>query len=447
MKLARLNLLAIALITGSSPFPFRPSTFVGRAVTELDQAAFEEAQQRDTTATRAFSNIQLRTSDGRCLYVDKLSGDFRANLTPVQVAECSSTSGQGWDIITSGKHNNVADSILVVSTLTNACFNFDPRRSNGSQVILFSCGGRADGGGDVADSQLFSFSGSSGPITFSPENSPQSCFTVNGNLVGAAPCETSSKNQTFSLGESIDSTGNATGAGGNVISSIQVNATSAPATATTRLTSITLSMNDGSSTVVTSSTTQSSLVTASVATTIPTSGLPVSRAGGILQPTAVAEAQQRDITATRAFTSVSIKASTGQCLFIDPAAGDFRQNLIPVSLVDCADTPNEKFDLITAGRHNNANNSALVVSSLTNGCISFDGRRPAGDTVTLFSCGGRADGGGLTNAGQLIPFTGGTSLLLAPESEKNATCIVPGDGRLDSAPCSNVETQRFTIVT
>lgn len=34
-----------------------------RAVTELNQAAFEEAQQRDETATRAFSNtaIKVRT--------------------------------------------------------------------------------------------------------------------------------------------------------------------------------------------------------------------------------------------------------------------------------------------------------------------------------------------------------------------------------------------------
>ena len=87
-----------------------------------------------------------QTSDGRCLFVDKLSGDFRENLTPIQVAACGSTDGQGWDIITSGKHNNVANSMLVVSTLTEACFNFDPRRAAGNQVLLFSCGGRADGG-------------------------------------------------------------------------------------------------------------------------------------------------------------------------------------------------------------------------------------------------------------------------------------------------------------
>ena len=88
----------------------------------------------------------VQTSDGRCLFVDPLSGDFRENLTPIQVAACGSKSGQGWDVITSGKHINVANSMLVVSTQTNACFNFDPRRAAGNQVLLFSCGGRADGG-------------------------------------------------------------------------------------------------------------------------------------------------------------------------------------------------------------------------------------------------------------------------------------------------------------
>lgn len=88
-----------------------------RAVEQLDQAAFEEAQQRDDTATRAFSNVQITTSDGRCLFVDLLSGDFRANLTPLQVAACGSTDGQGWDVITAGKHNDQAGAALLVNTL------------------------------------------------------------------------------------------------------------------------------------------------------------------------------------------------------------------------------------------------------------------------------------------------------------------------------------------
>lgn len=141
--------------------------------------------------------------------------------------------------------------------------------------------------------------------------------------------------------------------------------------------------------------------------------VPVARAGGVLNPEAAAEANVRDDTATRAFSSVSLKSSSGQCLFIDPEAGDFRQNLIPVQLKDCDGSANEKFDIITAGKHNDQPNSILVVSTTvsnfpstkvltspliwfllqTQGCLNFDPRRAAGDTVVLFSCGGRADGG------------------------------------------------------
>lgn len=96
----------------------------------------------------------------------------------------------------------------------------------------------------------------------------------------------------------------------------------------------------------------------------PTTPVPVSRAGGTLDPTAAAEANKRDDTATRAFSNVEIRAPNGQCLFVDPTAGDFRQNLIPVGVVDCGGTPNEKWDVITAGVHNDKPDSALIVSSL-----------------------------------------------------------------------------------
>lgn len=51
------------------------------------------------------------------------------------------------------------------------------------------------------------------------------------------------------------------------------------------------------------------MTTISIATTTSATVQSVSRAGGRLDPTAVAEAQQRDNTATRAFTAASIKAS------------------------------------------------------------------------------------------------------------------------------------------
>jgi hypothetical protein len=62
---------------------------------------------------------QRQTSSGQCLAVDELSGDFRANLTPIKVAACDGSTGQQWDIITKGKHNNVAESMLVVNTLVS----------------------------------------------------------------------------------------------------------------------------------------------------------------------------------------------------------------------------------------------------------------------------------------------------------------------------------------
>ncbi|KAG6057491.1 hypothetical protein E4U32_005099 [Claviceps aff. humidiphila group G2b] len=55
-------------------------------VKELEQVATNEAQQRDESAKRAFANTQIKTADGKCLFVVKLSGDFKANLTPVQIA-------------------------------------------------------------------------------------------------------------------------------------------------------------------------------------------------------------------------------------------------------------------------------------------------------------------------------------------------------------------------
>ncbi|KAH8673379.1 hypothetical protein BX600DRAFT_204590 [Xylariales sp. PMI_506] len=438
-----------------------------RNVTELDQAAFEEAQQRDATATRAFSNTQIKTSDGTCLFVDELSGDFRANLTPIQIADCGATDGQGWDVITSGTHNNVADSALIVSTLTGACFNFDPRRAAGNQVLLFSCGGRADGSGQVTNSQLFAFNGTESTVTFSPENQPGSCFVVTGDVLDIADCASGDATQVFTFA------GAAADGATAVVSTPAATTSETESTALSTLASVTISKKKkkcktvtGTTSVVaattssaasTDTTAAAAVVTSSAAVVTndasgagipnPTTPVPVSGAGGTLQPSAVAEAQQRDDTATRAFSSVSIQAPNGQCLFVDPTAGDFRENLIPVSLVTCGGTPNEKFDLVTAGVHNNAQGSALIVSSLTQGCVSHDGRRAAGDTINMFSCGGRADGSGQTNTGQLIPYTSGTTFVMAPEDAANATCIIAGNGRLDVAPCANDGTQVFTILT
>lgn len=106
----------IALTTVST-VGFGSPTVEPRAVASLNAAAFAEAQVRDDTATRAFSAAEITTSDGQCLTVNELSGDFRANLTPVQIAACNGTTGQLWDIITAGVHDNAPGTMLVVNTL------------------------------------------------------------------------------------------------------------------------------------------------------------------------------------------------------------------------------------------------------------------------------------------------------------------------------------------
>ncbi|KAI0017582.1 hypothetical protein F4780DRAFT_755126 [Xylariomycetidae sp. FL0641] len=190
-----------------------------RFVDELDQPAFEQAQRDDPTAIKAFTNIPILTVDGRCLFVDQLSGDERANFTPVQVGECGTTDGQGWDIVTQGIHNDLPGSMLIASNLTGACMNFDPR---GRDVFLFSCGGRYDGSGSVTASQLFGYDEDCPYVVDDPEDDdpeddchgpmqlvPKSgygifCLHVWENHVGIARCEEDNENELFMLGDEDD---------------------------------------------------------------------------------------------------------------------------------------------------------------------------------------------------------------------------------------------------
>lgn len=69
-----------------------------------------------------------------------------------------------------------------------------------------------------------------------------------------------------------------------------------------------------------------------------------------------------------------------------------------------------------------------------------------GDTVIMFSCGGRADGGGTVTTSQLFSFDGEeTTLALEPENGVGVCLDVDGAGRVDSAPCSGDASQLFMI--
>ncbi|KAM0273545.1 hypothetical protein ACHAQH_008271 [Verticillium albo-atrum] len=653
-------LSVLAALAAATPTPRR------RAVDALNPDAAAEAHQRDATATRAFANVSVQAADGRCLFVDPLSGDFRANLTPVQLAACGSTEGQGWDIITAGKHNDQPGQVLLVSTLTQACLNFDSRNGN---VNLFSCGGRAAGEGEVTESQLFAYAGRMA-LSLQPKNAEGQCLVANGDSLGVATCAEGDTTQRFNIGGmsirwkrephgsgrgkgaaslsggsggfggfgnfgglfggggggrgrggngrgrggnrggNRNGNGNGNGNGGGVApppvapppiapppvappvtepteqptapngaptpifstvipddggngrgngagnsgntggnggnegnNSSGGNNTRAPARTSTCAktrtrktrsatqpaaqptapngapepifstvipdaetgggsnggndtpapapTSTAMSEVSSAPPVTTEPATQPSApagapvpifstvdggngagggtgnngdgngmgednmdentpeTTDGATPANPTTPVPVSRAGGTLDSTAAAEAHKFDTDATRPVQFVSLRASTGECVSVDPTAGDFRQNLIPLALVPCSGAAEQKFDFITAGVHNDGSKpgAALIVSVVTNGCVSTDSRRAADDNVTVFSCGGRAGGEGGTDAGQLVDLKGakeGESFVWQP-ANGNGQCIVPGQGRLVLGACGG-EDSTFDIV-
>ncbi|KAF5389869.1 hypothetical protein D9757_003639 [Collybiopsis confluens] len=405
-----------------------------------------EAQQRDNTATRAFSAAQIQTADGQCLAVDPASGDFRENLIPIQVVACNGSDSQQWDVITSGVHNNEPGFALITSTLTNGCLNFDPRRAAGNQVLLFSCGGRADGSGAVANSQLFAFTGGAGPFPLVPQNGNNAtCLTVNGGLLDQTSCNsnTVSGNELFTISgsgsqsaASGSTTISAADASASTSSSDSIQATSVSPDGCTTEVTITQTVTPSSaatSSVATSSPETSSLVDVASSATATVSA-PASTGTTVLNSAAVAEAQQRDNTATRAFSDAEIKTSDGQCLSVDANSGDFRENLIPVAVQACDGSAGQKFDVITAGKHNNVPGTALIVSTLTQGCMQFDSRQ---SLVDLFSCGGRADGSGQVSTSQLFTFTGGAGPFpLVPQNGNNAVCLTVSGGQVVQTSCN-----------
>lgn len=322
---------------------------------------------------------------------------------------------------------------------TQACLDINKGRV-GSEVTTFSCGGRADGDGKVSRDQLFTVDGASFPLT--TDGADGTCLTVQGSKIVAAACQPGTASQIFTLGTGASSGG---GSGDNApTTSVQperpvATSTALPVTETTLL----------------STTRANPAPTAPPQNDAPLQGnpttpVPVSRAGGTLNPSLAVEAHTRDNGATRARTAVSLRSSNGDCLSIDPTAGDFRQNLIPITVQTCNGSPNQKFDIITNGVHNDANGKALVVSSLMNGCVNFDSRRAAGDKVMVFSCGGRAAGEGKATPDQLFDFTGGNSIkLIQTKLEGNTpvtTCLTPQNGELEDSQNCGGDVAVYTFV-
>lgn len=234
----------------------------------------------------------------------------------------------------------------------------------------------------MTTSQLFAFNGAAGPLALQPQNKAGTCLVVKGDTIDVADCDDDDANQSFTIGSAAadggDNNGNDDDDSDDDDDDTKNNDDNDGAKSTSTCTRTTRTVTVIATAEATPTAPAETDGPGAIPTVNPTEPVPVSRAGGTLQPTAAAEAHQRDETATRAFSEVSIRAPNGQCLFVDPTAGDFRQNLIPISLVDCTGAPNEKWDVITEGKHNqpspNRPPSALIVSTLVS-------RRPRSETA------------------------------------------------------------------
>jgi len=94
--------------------------------------------------------------------------------------------------------NDQAGQTLVVSSLTNGCLNIDTRRAAGDQVLLFSCGGRADGEGGVTNSQLFTFPGGETSLALASD-AGKTCVVNNAGKLDQNACS-GDANQLFTIG-------------------------------------------------------------------------------------------------------------------------------------------------------------------------------------------------------------------------------------------------------
>ncbi|CEJ92798.1 hypothetical protein VHEMI08428 [[Torrubiella] hemipterigena] len=416
-----------------------------RKVTELD-SGFAKAQQNDTTATRALKNVQIKTADGKCLFVDKLGGDKRANLAPVQIADCGSTDGQGFDFITEGKHiKKTAGRALIVSTLTNACMTFDPRRPPATQVHFFSCGGRADGEGEVSDSQLISFDGKTSNVKLQTQNT-KLCFTANGDTVTAGDCN--GDKTSFTIGGAATGGGGGGNSGnGDKDNKDNNNEPLKTVTVTDKASSTSASSNNVGGNKATS--TSSSKAASSTSGVVK---IPVAR-GGFVDSDGSEKAHQFDKTANRAFQSVHIQTDDGRCIKFDTLSGDSLQNLLPLTFVTCdEDAESQQFDISFSSKNNDARDQeALIIASHFPSCLSYDASRAENDRVNMFSCGGKAEGSDSnTDKGQLFPISKDFSkntFKLQPLSDKNVCITSKGVNRLTFARCDDSKEQTFKIVS
>ncbi|KAG6902994.1 hypothetical protein C0995_008567 [Termitomyces sp. Mi166 len=340
-------------------------------------------------------------------------------------------------VLEQGEHNNVQDGsrTLIVSSQQLICVDRRSNINDHNRPGLFACGGRAAGdGGTTADQQyLFNstanFSSGIGfPLVRDVVNNGvgpgNRCLTLNSDgFLSNTPCSPPffTPEQTWIIGANSSVTPRATlpdvpiaTTSTSVVFSPSVLPSQATlssiqcqATVTVILTRFPPSPSSTTQTATTIMTTPSN-TSNTVSTSAPTSSSATEKF--VLPVPVDGPGPTFDATATRAATNVQIRsaASPDICLDVsDFRAGDFRFNLVPITLKKCdSSIDGQKFDLITKGVHNDVPDSSrtLIVSSQQLTCI--DRLRSKNDHTRpgLFACGGRAVGDGGTQSDEQFFF-------------------------------------------
>jgi hypothetical protein len=142
---------------------------------------------------------------------------------------------------------------------------------------------------------------------------------------------------------------------------------------------------------------------------------------------------------THTFSAITMKSTGGKCLAAQPGTG---ADANPVLLQGCDASQGQQWRIITEGFRD-----ALIVNSLTNECLNFDGSKQAGQQMALVSC---AEGVASKGKRQAGPPKGssmkGLQLTIEPLGTQGQCVTVKDEKALESIACNdNDSAQLFTM--
>jgi len=143
-------------------------------------------------------------------------------------------------------------------------------------------------------------------------------------------------------------------------------------------------------------------------------------------------------------TGQAIKDSTGNCLTIDAPPGSSGVDPVPASTKPCDGSVGQQFDFFSNTTQPPAPipGSILIVSSLNQGCLSFNKTDPFNIkfTACVENTPDTADVA-LSQAFQPLDTTG--EFALAPFGNKGVVCLASTGGKLQPANCVKTDDEQF----